>query len=829
MDISAIHIHIPSDLKTMAINSHLGKNIEDGWIIYRDSDNAFRTIMTNESDDSALDTSAMVFSLEFFKPGESTPVLTLTEADGDITNDDAGIIDYSLSQADILASLPRDRYLFVIKYTISGGDQKPLAQGYTNITRATNPGSTTTSVNLPVNVAGVTVNMAVTIGGVTSQSVITALGYTPANSAGLASHIADVANPHGVTKSQVGLSAVDNTADVDKPVSTAQKALINKTNFSNPLAKKVPLTFDDGYLNNYTTAVPLLERYGMRATFCIEVENINRTNTPLAHMTAAHLRELADKGHELAIHFAADTYLSSTDQEIYNAAKADIDLLIDVLTGYKTIAPLTGVVTTIGSDEFPQYRELIVKSCSYRGGVRNIKVDRVLKAIFQSIRGIPSDSNSNFTKTLREDGESTSLISGESIDTSGTTIDRVLAKVRGCASGFNKPCFYLHSVPPDGTDQSTHASSSILESEFEVLVKTAYENNIQFTTIGAVNSGNIFGGNEWIDDAPFTKSEVGTGNTVTLDTTVKYLTHLPFSIKLDAVTAVESNNFFYRLGTFYVEPFTRYHIEVIYKIDIELAGRGGANEGLQLVLETSQGTGTGLQVSSDILNEQILNSNHPLNVRGLPYQATGGQWKSLRTVLHTGNGSLAQLSVGLRSVTGTVWIGFFIVEKGDSLAKVPLGGKSTFNTTVGRRIVLPSLRIPADTLSGTVSITAGTAALTGVGTKFTELFEGDLLKIGTQYIRISSIASDTSLTLESNHSAGASGSAFYKVNDNGRCAGWKVDFLPDNISDTSAPKVAYVQEFAGDKFLGGRLKVYDESTDRSSTFRWTATPFDYIP
>lgn len=39
-------------------------------------------------------------------------------------------------------------------------------------------------------------------------------------------HIADVENPHGVTKSQVGLGEVDNTSDSDKPVSTAQAEAI---------------------------------------------------------------------------------------------------------------------------------------------------------------------------------------------------------------------------------------------------------------------------------------------------------------------------------------------------------------------------------------------------------------------------------------------------------------------------------------------------------------------------------------------------------------------------------------------------------------------------
>lgn len=39
-------------------------------------------------------------------------------------------------------------------------------------------------------------------------------------------HIANKSNPHGVTKSQVGLGNVNNTLDADKPVSTAQAAAI---------------------------------------------------------------------------------------------------------------------------------------------------------------------------------------------------------------------------------------------------------------------------------------------------------------------------------------------------------------------------------------------------------------------------------------------------------------------------------------------------------------------------------------------------------------------------------------------------------------------------
>lgn len=44
--------------------------------------------------------------------------------------------------------------------------------------------------------------------------------------ADIAAHIADVANPHEVTKAQVGLGNADNTSDANKPVSTAQATAI---------------------------------------------------------------------------------------------------------------------------------------------------------------------------------------------------------------------------------------------------------------------------------------------------------------------------------------------------------------------------------------------------------------------------------------------------------------------------------------------------------------------------------------------------------------------------------------------------------------------------
>lgn len=56
---------------------------------------------------------------------------------------------------------------------------------------------------------------------------VSAASSTYATIANLNSHVNNKSNPHGVTKAQVGLGNVDNTSDLNKPVSTAQQNAIN--------------------------------------------------------------------------------------------------------------------------------------------------------------------------------------------------------------------------------------------------------------------------------------------------------------------------------------------------------------------------------------------------------------------------------------------------------------------------------------------------------------------------------------------------------------------------------------------------------------------------
>lgn len=82
-----------------------------------------------------------------------------------------------------------------------------------------------------------------TIPSVPVQSVNARTGHVTglAEASELAAHASDTANPHGVTKTQVGLGNADNTSDANKPVSTAQAtALAGKVDNLNLLQFSVP-------------------------------------------------------------------------------------------------------------------------------------------------------------------------------------------------------------------------------------------------------------------------------------------------------------------------------------------------------------------------------------------------------------------------------------------------------------------------------------------------------------------------------------------------------------------------------------------------------------
>ena len=116
----------------------------------------------------------------------------------------------------------------------AGTDAQTNLTAHTNT--KTNPhGVTATQVGLG-NVPNVATNdqvptytQATTLTNLTSgEKISVSFGKIMKGLADLISHLANKSNPHGVTKTQVGLGNVDNTSDANKPISTATQAALDK-------------------------------------------------------------------------------------------------------------------------------------------------------------------------------------------------------------------------------------------------------------------------------------------------------------------------------------------------------------------------------------------------------------------------------------------------------------------------------------------------------------------------------------------------------------------------------------------------------------------------
>lgn len=90
-------------------------------------------------------------------------------------------------------------------------------------------------LNASIEAVKATADAAETPAGATAKAGSAQSAAEATAAAALATHTGNTSNPHSVTKTQVGLGSVDNTADVDKPVSTAtQTALDLKANLASP-------------------------------------------------------------------------------------------------------------------------------------------------------------------------------------------------------------------------------------------------------------------------------------------------------------------------------------------------------------------------------------------------------------------------------------------------------------------------------------------------------------------------------------------------------------------------------------------------------------------
>lgn len=79
-------------------------------------------------------------------------------------------------------------------------------------------------------------------------------------------------------------------------------------------SKPIVLTFDDGYVDNYTTLLPLLEERGMKAVVFMVTNDIGRPG----YLTWDQLRDMQGRGIELGSHTANHQPLTTLDPQMKN-------------------------------------------------------------------------------------------------------------------------------------------------------------------------------------------------------------------------------------------------------------------------------------------------------------------------------------------------------------------------------------------------------------------------------------------------------------------------------------------------------------------------------
>ena len=97
-------------------------------------------------------------------------------------------------------------------------------------------------------------------------------------------------------------------------------------------AKPVILTFDDGYEDNYTTLLPMLEERGMKGTVYMITNSIGRKG----YLSWNQLREMQERGIEIGSHTANHQPLTTLDRE-KQAEEMKLSKLLMEWNGLKTI------------------------------------------------------------------------------------------------------------------------------------------------------------------------------------------------------------------------------------------------------------------------------------------------------------------------------------------------------------------------------------------------------------------------------------------------------------------------------------------------------------
>ncbi|MDO4988377.1 MAG: polysaccharide deacetylase family protein [Synergistes sp.] len=130
--------------------------------------------------------------------------------------------------------------------------------------------------------------------------------------------------------------------------------------------KYIAITFDDGYLNNYTYAFPILKKYAATATFYIIPDAVGSTGYmggPAKYMGDAEIKEMLKAGMRIGSHTMSHSDLTLLQEEQYQNELAESKRLLEQRFG-----------TTVESIAYPygSYNEKTVSSVKKYGYMEGV-------------------------------------------------------------------------------------------------------------------------------------------------------------------------------------------------------------------------------------------------------------------------------------------------------------------------------------------------------------------------------------------------------------------------------------------------------------------------
>lgn len=197
----------------------------------------------------------------------------------------------------------------------------------------------------------------------------------------LISHIGNKSNPHGVTKDQIGLGNVDNTADNSKPVSTSQQDAIDAAYYN---------------ANQYTDQKI--------------AELING-----APSTLDTLKEIADAMAEsedvvAALDAAIGTKASQSELDSHLASKSNPHGVTKSQVGLGSVPNVTT------NDQTPTYTEATTLATLNSGEKLSVAFGKIAKAVNDFINHLSASNPHNITSVSGNAGTATKLATARNID-----------------------------------------------------------------------------------------------------------------------------------------------------------------------------------------------------------------------------------------------------------------------------------------------------------------------------------------------------------------------------------------------------------------------------